>query len=84
MQCQSKFKVVRPHPAGIEGAVYAGMAEITAASNVKVINRGSDWVVVGYDWPADAPFTKDTDETMRPFGLELVKGWKEPPQQPLG
>ncbi len=61
----------------ISEVVYAGMAQITPASNVRVLEtdqNNDEWVVVEYDWPEGEPDFMTTAEVMGPLGLEHVPG----------
>ena len=86
MKCQSRFRRIRPLVHRMEEAAYSGMEQIEPATNVRVLEVGGDdeWVRVEYDWPDDGPKFDTTDDVMRPFGLELVKGWRELKDEPLG
>jgi len=79
MKCQSRFKKIDLMKYRIEEAAQRAMAEIEHASNVRVLDVGRDdaWVQVEYDWPDDVS-NFDATDILRPLGLELVKGWREP------
>lgn len=83
----SKFQTIRPQALGVEDAVYAGMDKIGPAKNVRMLqegwHEGNEWIIVEYDWPDNEPYFDRTDDIVRPFGLELVKDWKNYSQERL-
>ena len=80
MKCQSRFKRIDLLKVRIEEAAQRAMAQIEHASNVRVLDVGRDdaWVQVEYDWPDDVPNFDTTDDVLKPHGLQLMKGWREP------
>ena len=66
MKCQSKFQTIRPLQVRIEDAIYWGMEKIPTATNLRVLNTGSqggkEWAIFEYDWPDDAGYRSMTNE----------------------
>jgi hypothetical protein len=85
VRCESKFSSIRPLKVSIEEATYSAMEEISKATQPRVLNTGkgdnSEWVLVEYQWPDDGGYTDNTDDILEPFGLKLVKDWREAPPQ---